>query len=89
MGIASLVVGIVGLIFSIIPFVGEYALPLTIIALLLGALGRRTMPNGLATAGLILGLIGTSLAGYWVYASHRVAAAFQQELDKTMTPPMK
>ncbi len=89
MGIASLVVGIIGLIVSIIPFIGEYALPLTITALILGALGRRKTTNGLATAGLVLGLIGTSLAGYWVYASHKAAAALHDEWVKPMAPPSR
>lgn len=85
MGVASLVVGIIGLLVSFIPFIGEYALPLTIIALVLGALGRRTMPNGLATSGLVLGLIGSSLAGYWMYASHQATAALQAELAKPVS----
>jgi hypothetical protein len=84
MGVASLVLGIIGLIISLIPFLGQYALVLTIIAVILGALGRRTIQGkGLATAGLALGLVGTALGGFWVYASHKAANALQQELDRS------
>jgi hypothetical protein len=82
MGVASLVLGIIGLIISIIPFIGQYALPLTGLALILGAFGMRKPPKGLATAGLVLGLIGSGLGGYWIYATHKAAAALQQELDR-------
>ncbi len=82
MGVAALVLGIVGLIVAIIPFLGMYALPLTLLALIFGGLGMRKAPKGLATAGLVLGLIGSCLGGYWVHASHEVSAALQKELDK-------
>ncbi len=83
MGVASLVLGIIGLIISLIPFLGQYALVLTIFAVVLGALGRRSLQGkGLATAGLALGLIGTALGGFWVYASHKAAKTLQQELDR-------
>jgi hypothetical protein len=89
MGVASLVLGIIGLIISLIPFLGQYALVLTIFAVVLGALGRRSLQGkgqgqgkGLATAGLALGLIGTALGGFWVYASHKAAKSLQQELDR-------
>lgn len=84
MGVASLVLGIIGLIISLIPFLGQYALVLTIFAVVLGALGRRSLQGkGLATAGLALGLIGTALGGFWVYASRKAARSLQQELDRT------
>lgn len=93
MGVASLVLGTIGLIISLIPFLGQYALVLTIFAVVFGALGRRSLQGkGLATAGLALGLIGSALGGFWVYTSHKAAKALQQELDrphpelKTTTP---
>jgi len=81
MGVAALVLGIIGLVVSIIPFIGQYALPLTGLALILGAFGMRKTPKGLATAGLVLGLVGSSLGGYWMYASHKAAAALQDVID--------
>jgi|GEM_PF-2569079 len=89
MGIAALVLGILGLVVSIIPFIGMYALPLAVIAVILGALGRKKIPSGLATAGLILGLLGTAIGGWWVYANHKVANALQEEIDHPSTPDGK
>ncbi len=77
MGIAALVLGIIGLLLSFIPFFGMYALPLTVLAVLLGGFGMRKLPRGLATAGLVLGLLGTALGGYWVHASHVAADALR------------
>jgi len=79
MGVASLVLGIVGLLIAIIPFLGSYAIPVTALALILGFIGRRKATGkGLATAGLVLGLVGSSLSGWWIYASHKAADAIQK-----------
>lgn len=83
MPVAALVLGIIGLIISIIPFFGMYALPLTALAALLGFLGRKKVTGkGLATAGLVLGLIGSALGGWWVYASHKAKAELSKQLDE-------
>jgi hypothetical protein len=66
MAVAALVLGIVGLVFAFIPglnFVGGIA---GIIAIILGALGRKQLkaqsqPTGTATAGLVMGIISTVL----------------------------
>jgi hypothetical protein len=76
MAIASLVIGIIGLLISFLPFLGAYAIPLTVLALILGALGmRKAQGKGMAIAGLVLGLLGTCISGWWFYAAHRVSAA--------------
>jgi apolipoprotein N-acyltransferase len=81
MGVAALVLGIVGFVVSIIPFLGQYALPVTVLALLLGAIGMRKQPRGLATAGLVLGLLGSGLGAYWIHASHKAAEVLQDAVD--------
>jgi hypothetical protein len=69
MAIAALVLGIVGLILSLVPCLGMYALPLTLIAIILGAMGMKKVPGkGMAIAGLICGVLGTAIAGWWLYA---------------------
>ncbi|HUJ62343.1 MAG TPA: hypothetical protein VLX92_27740 [Kofleriaceae bacterium] len=80
MGVAALVLGIVGLLLSFIPFFGMYALPLTALALILGALGARKPKKGLAIAGLVLGLVGSGLGAYWAYASHKAASELHDAL---------
>jgi hypothetical protein len=82
MGVASLVLGIIGLLLSFIPFIGQYALPLTGLALILGIFGmRKPAGKGLAVAGLVLGLVGSGLGGYWIYATHKAADALQDAID--------
>jgi hypothetical protein len=46
-----------------------YAMPITIIAVILGILGMKKVPGkGMATAGMVCGIIGTLVAGWWIYA---------------------
>jgi hypothetical protein len=70
MGVAALVLGIVGTLIALIPILGMYAIPLTAIALILGILGVRKPKKGLAMAGLLLGLVGTGIGG-WQYSLAR------------------
>jgi hypothetical protein len=66
MGVASLVLGIIGLLFALIPFFGMWAWPLTTLALVLGYFGMKQPTNkGTATAGFVLGLLGTALVVVW------------------------
>lgn len=60
-GIASLVLGIIGVVTFWFPFVG---LPVSIVGLALAAVGmKRIEGKGLAVAGLVLSIIGVVLAG--------------------------
>lgn len=58
-GTASMVCGILGLIFCWVPFLG---LILTIVAVSLYASSRKDGPSGMATAGLVCGIIGMIVA---------------------------
>jgi len=93
MNIAALVLGIVGLVFSFIPCLGMYALPITVLAVILGAIAMRQPKKGMAIAGLICGMLGTVIASYWLYvyltvkdgmsdAVHKAGADFKRELEK-------
>ena len=53
--IASMVLGIVGLVAWLIPLFGA---PITIIGLVLGIYGLRSSNRGMATAGVIMCIIG-------------------------------
>src|SRR6202030_1373950 len=60
-GIASLVLGIIGVIIFWVPFVG---LPVSIVGLALAAVGmKRIDGKGFAIAGLVLSIIGVILGG--------------------------
>jgi hypothetical protein len=57
-GIGALICGIIGLVLCWVPIVG---LILSIVAVVLGGKGRKTLPDGkrgMALAGFILGIIG-------------------------------
>jgi hypothetical protein len=75
-GVAALVLGIIGIVFAIIPTFGItqlVAIVLGIVALVLGIVGRKSaaeqgQPTGTATAGLVLGILSTVLS-VLIYAS--------------------
>ena len=59
--IAALVCGILGIIGSFIPVVCYFTFVLAILGVIFGVVGRKRAgdKSGLATAGLVLGIIGT------------------------------
>ena len=77
LAVAALVLGIVGLVSSCVPLLGCYALPLTILAIVFGILGRA---HGMGIAGLLCGLIGTVIGAYWIYVIVAVAEDIHDNL---------
>jgi membrane-bound ClpP family serine protease len=75
-GTAALVLGIIGIVFAIIPTFGItqlVAIVLGLVALILGIVARKSaaeqgQPTGTATAGLVLGILATVLSAL-IYAS--------------------
>lgn len=68
MATAALVMGIVGLVIGIIPFIGWFMFPLWILAIIFGFIGRQNpIKKGFATTGLILGSITIGYKfGFWI-----------------------
>jgi hypothetical protein len=72
---ASLVLGILGLIFSLIPGLFMIGVPLALVGLILGVVGRKQsvtegQPTGMGTAGIVLGIIGLVIGvSMWVLCS--------------------
>ncbi len=86
MAIAALVCGVLGIIGSFIPVVMYFTAVLAVLGIVFGALGMKKAKqtgsgNGLAIAGLVLGIIGTlfALVGIICYAS--VACALRKGLS--------
>lgn len=80
MSIAALVCGILGIIGSFIPIVMYFTLVLAILGIVFGAKGMKIAKatgqgKGLATAGLVLGIIGTSFAALGVLCAIALAGA--------------
>jgi hypothetical protein len=72
--VASLVLGIVGAVFGLVPLTALIALACGILAVVFGALGLKQR-RGMALAGLILGVVAVALA-IWglVVIAFRMAA---------------
>lgn len=67
MAIAALVCGIMGIVGSFIPVVNYFTTVLAILGIVFGVKGKKQAQttgegNGLATAGLVLGIIGAAFA---------------------------
>jgi|SRR4051794_4818771 hypothetical protein len=71
LGVAGFVLGLVGLVFSIIPFVQVIAWPLVIVGVVLSAVGIAKVQKGqannmgLAVAGLVTAIIGLFMCIAW------------------------
>ncbi len=75
LSIAAIVCGILGIIGGFIPVVGYFTFILAILGIIFGVIGRKKStavygkPSGLATAGLVLGIIGTAFGVLGVVCS--------------------
>lgn len=75
MGVAGFVCGLVGLLFSFIPLIGVIAWPLVIIGVVLSGVGMnyanqgKANNKGMATAGLVVSIIGLAISFIWVIAA--------------------
>jgi hypothetical protein len=70
MGVASLVLGILGIVTSFIPCFGLFALIFGLLAMIFGAVGlsqakKANAKTGMPTAGLVLGIIATVFTIIW------------------------
>ena len=61
LAIASLVLGIVAIVFSFIGLSIPFGLIIGIVGIILGVMAKKKNPCGMATAGLALSIIGTVL----------------------------
>ena len=72
LGIAGFVLGLLGLVFSPIPFVGVVAWPLVVLGLILSVVGLvrvragKATNKGLSIAGIVLSALGLVVSILWV-----------------------
>ena len=74
MGVASLVIGIAALVIGLfinMPIIGIIA---GVVAIILGAIARKKGQGGVATAGLVLGIISVALCALVYIACFACAA---------------
>lgn len=72
MGVASLVLGILSIIVCWVPCVGQFAIVPGILGIILGGVGiakaaKKGTGKGCAIAGLVLSIIATAFAAWWVF----------------------
>ncbi|MBY6037216.1 hypothetical protein KUV80_11150 [Fictibacillus nanhaiensis] len=67
MAVSSLVLGIVGLVLGLVPFLGWFMLPAWILAIVFGAVGiKKGQSKGMSYTGLILGVAAFVYKfGFW------------------------
>ncbi len=93
MAIAALVCGILGIIGSFIPIVMYFTFVLAVLGIIFGANGLKKakmtgVGNGLATTGLVLGIIGTAFGLIGVICAVCVLAATGSALNSLSSLPM-
>ncbi|WP_066956232.1 DUF4190 domain-containing protein [Streptomyces lushanensis] len=88
LGIASLVLGIVGAVSGLIPFLFWLAAVLGLTGLILGLAGRgrakrgEATNKGVATSGVVLGLLALVLAAIGAFLTFKLVGDAVKELDK-------
>ena len=90
MSVASLVVGIVAIVFAFIPGLYIIAFVLGVVAIVLGAVGnsqakKAGLKNGMAVAGLVLGIITIVLALLIQAACSAAIGAASKAVDEAAT----
>ncbi len=86
-GIASLILGIIALLVALIPCIGLFALIPGIIAIILAIIGlsqasKANGAKGVIIAGLIISILGTTLAGIWLMFFSAGGALLKEISDK-------
>ncbi len=91
LGTAGFVVGLVGLVFSLIPVVGVVAWPLVILGVIFSAIGFARTRSGAATnaglsiAGLAVSIVGLVICILWVAVFDKAATDVVNQANKTIT----
>lgn len=90
-GTASFVLGLLGLVFAMIPIIGVVAWPMVILGLVFGLIGWRRAANGgatnkgLAIAGVVLSVAGLVLCVVWANAFGQAVKDVQEESARVVT----
>jgi len=92
MAVASLVLGIVSLVFVIIPGLQFIGAIVGLIGIILGILGRKkakteNQPTGTATAGFVMSIIGTVLSAIMYIACVVMVTQGAKALEKELSDP--
>jgi uncharacterized protein YqhQ len=81
-GLVGMILGILALVLSFVPCLGVYAILPGLVGLIFSILGLKNVKKGMAIAGLICSLIGTSIAVMQWYNLGKAAEELQK-IDTT------
>ncbi|RZQ62132.1 DUF4190 domain-containing protein [Amycolatopsis suaedae] len=88
-GTTGFILGIVGLVTSLIPVVGVVAWPLVILGIIFSALGIARAAKGMATnkglsiAGVVVSVLGLAVCILWVFVFNAAVDQVDKELNRT------
>lgn len=88
LGTAGFVLGLVGLVFSPIPFIGVVAWPLVILGLIFSAVGLarvnkgRATNKGLSITGIAVSVLGLAVCIVWVFVFNSAVNEIQEEVNR-------
>ena len=80
MGIASLVLGIVSIIFIFMPWLAGWGVLLGAAGIVLAVLARKNGEKGIATAGLVCSIVGAAICGIMYIACAQAEHAVESAL---------
>ncbi|HJQ46917.1 MAG TPA: DUF4190 domain-containing protein [Amycolatopsis sp.] len=89
LGTAGFVLGLIGLIFSVIPIIGVVAWPLVILGFIFSLIGlnralkKKATNKGLAIAGIVLSVIGLVICIVWTAAFGKAANDLNNQINST------
>ncbi|MFY7668323.1 MAG: DUF4190 domain-containing protein [Crocinitomicaceae bacterium] len=81
-GLVGMILGILALVLSFVPCLGAFAIYPGIVGLIFSLLGLKSVKKGMAIAGLICSILGTSVAA-WQWYNLSKAAEELQKIDTT------
>jgi hypothetical protein len=94
LGIAGLVLGIIAVVFSFVPCLGAYAVFPGALAIVLSAISisqanKANAPKGLAIAGLVCSIVGTSIGAWQWYTLNKAANAIKEGIESIDTATIR
>ncbi|HEU4717644.1 MAG TPA: hypothetical protein VFU15_07415 [Bacteroidia bacterium] len=95
LGMAGMIIGIVGLVWAIIPLLGAGAIWLALPGLILSVVAFFMAKNGnnpkkgAIITGLILNLVALIIAAYWIYAIAKTATEIGSKIQNIDTAQLR
>ena len=82
LGLVGLILGIIAALLSFVPCVGMWAVVPGFIGIIMSAIGLKHVKKGMAIAGLICSLVGTSIGVYQWYVMNQASKILNEEMMK-------